>query len=170
MTNYGGGSTANEKDRGTRLLTALKKTVTDTKVMQNAFATFEQHIGLKEACREWTRGSGTTWEEMKKHFSKEIQMNKTDPAIMKRKELANAVLDQTKEREETQRQTMEMAVLQTKKIAELKAKIEHHLANIATSSGNSIPGRIPATIDTSNSGSTTGGRSTNSNVTKEEIM
>ena len=107
---------------------------------------------------------------MKKHFSKEIQMNKTDPAIMKRKELANAVLDQTKEREETQRQTMEVAVLQTKKIAELEAKIEHQLANIATSSGSSIPGRFPATIDTSNSGSTAGGGSMNSNVTKEEIM
>ena len=48
---------------------------------------------------------------MKKHFSKEIQMNKTDPAIVKRKELANTVLDQTKEREETQRQTMEVTVL-----------------------------------------------------------
>ena len=108
--------------------------------------------------------------EMKKHFSKEIQMNKTDPAIMKHKELANAVLNQTKEREETQQQTMEVAVLQTRKIAELEAKIEQQLANIATSSGSSIPGRIPATIDTSNSGSTAGGGSTNSTVTKEEII
>ena len=74
------------------------------------------------------------------------------------------------EREETQRQTMEVAVLQTKKIAELEAKLEQQLANIATSSDSSIRGRIPATIDTSNNGSTTGDRTTNSNVTKEEIM
>ena len=63
---------------------------------------------------------------------------------------------------------MEVAVLQTKKIAELEAKLEQQLANSATS--KSIPGRIPATIDTSNSGSTTGGGSMNSTVTKEEMM
>ena len=37
-------------------------------------------------------------------------MNKTDPAIMRQKEQANAVLDQTKEHEETQQQAPEVAV------------------------------------------------------------
>ena len=50
---------------------------------------------------------------MRKHFSKEIQINKTDPAIMKRTELANAVLAQTKEDETNQREALEIAVLQT---------------------------------------------------------
>ena len=34
------------------LLTALRETVTDAEIMQNAYATFEQHIDLKEACWE----------------------------------------------------------------------------------------------------------------------
>ena len=46
------------------LLTALRETVTDTEVMQNSYATFEQHIDLKEACQEWNRGTGTILEEM----------------------------------------------------------------------------------------------------------
>ena len=40
-------------------------------------------------------------------------MNKTDPAIMQRKKLENAALAQTKEDETTQRQALEIAVLQT---------------------------------------------------------
>ena len=105
---------------------------------------------------------------MRKHFSKEIQMNKTDPAIMKRMELANAALAQTKEDESNQQQALEIAVLQTKKIQELEAKIEQQLANSAT---NSIPRRIPALIDTSSTGSGGGGGgSTTSTVTKEEMM
>ncbi|OEU14451.1 hypothetical protein FRACYDRAFT_240995 [Fragilariopsis cylindrus CCMP1102] len=83
------------------LLTGLRETVTDAEVMRNAYATFEKNINLKDACREWNRGTLTTWEDMRKHFSKEIQMNKTDPAIMKRTELANAVLAQTREDENT---------------------------------------------------------------------
>ena len=98
-----------------QLLTALKETVTDAEIMRNAFATFEQQIDLKEACRDWTRGTGTTWEDMRKHFSKEIQMNRTDPAIMKRKELANAVQAQTKEVDSNQRQALEISILQTQK-------------------------------------------------------
>ena len=93
-------------------------------------------------------------------------MNVTDPVVMQQKELANAILDQTKEQEETQRQHMKVAVLQTQKIQELETKLKQQPANIATSSGGSIPGRIPATIDTS----TSGGRSTTSTVTKEEMM
>ena len=93
-------------------------------------------------------------------------MNLTYPAIMQQKEQENAVLDQTKEQEETQRQQMEVAVLQTKKIQELETKLKQQLANIATSSGGSIPGWIPATFYTSISGS----GSTTSTVTKEEMM
>ena len=105
---------------------------------------------------------------MQKHFSKEIQMNKTDPAITKRKEIANAALAQTKEDETIQRQGIEVTVLQSQKIQELEAKIEEQLANIVTTNGISISGRIPASMDTSNSGS--GGGSTSSTVTKGEMM
>ena len=60
--------------------------------MQNAYATFKENIDLKDACSEWNLGTLTTWTDMRKHFSKEIQMSKTDPAIMKQTELANAVV------------------------------------------------------------------------------
>ena len=79
-------------------------------------------------------------------------MNKTDPAIMKRTELANAVLAQAEEEETTKQQAIEIAVLQTQKMQALEAKLNEQLANIATNSGNSIPGRITATIDTNTSG------------------
>ena len=74
------------------LLTVLIEAVTDAEIIRNVYATFEKHIHLKEACRDWNRGTQTTWEEIKKHFSKEIQINKTDPTIMKRMEVVNAVL------------------------------------------------------------------------------
>ena len=93
-------------------------------------------------------------------------MNRTDPVIMKRTELANAVLAQTKEDETNQQQALEIAVLQTQKIQALEARLEQQLANIATN--NSVPGRIPASINTS--GSKSGGGSTTSTVTKEEMM
>ena len=57
---------------------------TDTEVMQNTYATFEKHIDLKEAYCDWNRRIATTWEDMKTYFSKEIQINKTNPAIMQR--------------------------------------------------------------------------------------
>ena len=151
-----------------QLLIALNKTVTNAEIIQNAYATFEKHIDLKEACRDWNRRTQTTWENMKKHFSKEIQINKTDPAIMKRTELANAVLAQSEEEETTKRKAIEIAVLQTQKIQALEAKINEQLANIATNSGNSIPGWISATIDTSTSKGEVG--STTSTVTKEEMI
>ena len=83
------------------LLTALRETVTNDKVIQNAYATLKKNIDLKDAyaCREWNGGILTSWADMRKHFSKEIQMNKTHPAIMKRVELANTVLAQSKEDE-----------------------------------------------------------------------
>ena len=62
------------------LLTGLRETVTDAKVIRNAYATFEKNIDLKYACRDWNRGTATTWTEMKKHYSKEIQINRTDLA------------------------------------------------------------------------------------------
>ena len=150
-----------------QLLTGLRETVMNAEVIRNAYATFEKNIDLKDACRGWNRGTQTSWTDMRKHFSKEIQMNKTDPAIMKRAELANAVLAQTKEDETNQREALEIAILQTQKIQALEAKIEQQLANIAT---NSVPGRIPASIDTSSSASGAGGGSTTSTVTKEEMM
>jgi len=64
------------------LLTGLRETVTDEEVIRNAYATFEKNIDLKDACREWTRGTTTNWKDMKAHFSKEIKMNKTDPVII----------------------------------------------------------------------------------------
>ena len=100
-------------DEARQLLTALRETVIDEEVIQKAYATFEKHIDLKEACRDWNQRTQTSWEDMRKHFSKEIQMNKTNPAIMKRTELANTVLAQTKEDETTQQKALEIAVLQT---------------------------------------------------------
>ena len=68
--------------------------------------------------------------------------------------------------DETQRQALEVAVLKTQKLQALEAKLEQQIAKIATSSGSNIPGRIPATIDTSIGG----GGSITSTVTKEEMM
>ena len=56
-------------------------------------------------------------------------MNKTNQAIMQRTELANAALAQTKEDKTTQRQALEVAVLQTQKIQALEAKLEQQLAS-----------------------------------------
>ena len=55
-----------------QLLTALRETVTDEEVIQNAYATFEKHINLKDACWDWNRGTQTSWDDMRKNFSKEI--------------------------------------------------------------------------------------------------
>ena len=148
------------------LLTGLRETVTDDEVIRNAYATFEKHIDLKEACRDWIRGPGTTWEQMKKHFSKEIQMNRTDPAIMRRKELANAAMKQTEEDDTDRRTQQELAILQTQKIQELQEQLKE-VANSVTK--NNFTGRIPALIDTSDS-SKSGGGSTTSTVTKDEMM
>ena len=81
---------------------------------------------------------------------------------MGRKEQASVVQDQAKESEETWKKHLEVAVLQTEKIQAMEEKLEQELGNIATNSDGSIPGRIPATINTS----TNGGRSTTSTVTK----
>ena len=61
---------------------------------------------------------------------------------------------------------MEMAILQMQNIQEIEIKLEQKLANIATSSGGSIPGLIPATIDPS----TSRGESTASTFRKEKMM
>ena len=95
-----------------QLQTALRETVTDEEVIWNAYVTFEKHINLKEACQDWNQRMQTSWEDIRKHFSKEIQMNKTDPAIMKRTEVDDVVLTQTEEEETTKRQTLGIAVLQ----------------------------------------------------------
>ena len=154
-----------------QLLTGLRETVTDAEVIRNAYATFEKNIDLRDACREWNRGTQTSWADMRQHFSAEIQMNRTDPSIMRRKEIANAAVAQTSENETNQREALEIAVLQTQKIQALEAKLEQQLANIATNNNNnSIPGRIPASIDTDTSGNGGGGGSVTSTVTKEEMM
>ena len=62
------------------LLTTLGETVTEEDVKRNTYTTFEKHIDLKEACRDWNRSAATTWPEMKTYFSTEFQMNLTDPA------------------------------------------------------------------------------------------
>ena len=62
-------------------------------VKRNTYATFGKYIDLKKACRDWNRSTATTWDEMKNNFSKEIQINKTDPAVLQRQEQANAVLN-----------------------------------------------------------------------------
>ena len=94
-----------------QLLTALRETVTDEEVIRNAYAIFEKHIDLKEAYRDWNRRTQTSWEDMRENFSKEIQMNKIDPAIMKRTEIANAVLAQTNKDKTTQQHALEIVVL-----------------------------------------------------------
>ena len=90
----------------------------------------------------------------------------TNSAIMQQKEPANVVLNQIKEGEEAQWQHMKVAVLQTQKIQELETKVEQQLANITTSNDGSVLRRIPATIGTN----TSGGGSTTSTVTSEEMM
>ena len=47
------------------LLTALRETVIDEDVKRNAYATFEKHIDLKEACWDWNRSTSTTWPKIK---------------------------------------------------------------------------------------------------------
>ena len=64
-------------------MTGLRETVTDEEVIRNVYATFEKNIDLKDACRDWNRGAATSWIDIKKYFSKEIQMSRTDPGIMK---------------------------------------------------------------------------------------
>ena len=86
---------------------------------------------------------------MRKHFSKEIQLNRTDPAITKQKKIANAAMTKTMEDDTDRQAQIEMAVLQTKKIQELEERLNQQMANSATNTN--IPGRIPASIDSSDS-------------------
>ena len=105
---------------------------------------------------------------MDRHEKTFQQRNSTEPmapTIMKRKELANAAMAQTMEEETNQKAQLEITILQTQKIQELEEKLNQQLANSATSS---IPGRIPASIDTSDSSKSNGSMA--STVTKEEMM
>ena len=43
-----------------QLLTALNETVTNADIIRNVYATFEKHINLKEAYRDWNWGTQTT--------------------------------------------------------------------------------------------------------------
>lgn len=66
-------------------------------------------------------------------------------------------MNQTKRREETQQQQMEVATIKTKKIKELETKLQQQVANMARGSGGSIPIQVLAPIspNTSGGGSTT---------------
>ena len=122
----------------------------------------EKHIDLKEACREWNRTSEISWDAMKQHVSREIQMNVTDPSVIRWNEQANVVVNQYKQRDETRRQQMELAIMQTQKIQELEMKIQEQTANIVTDNCGGIPRQVLAPINTN----TSGGASTTSNVSK----
>ena len=70
-------------------LSALGDPVMDVEIMRYAFEAFELQSDLKEACRDWERRSVqplAIWVLMKKHFSIEIQRNRTDPSVLHRKE------------------------------------------------------------------------------------
>ena len=93
-------------------------------------------------------------------------MNVTDPSVIRRNEQANIVTNQDKQREETQRQQIELAILQTQKIQELEMKIQEQTANIVTDNHCGIPRQVLAPINTN----TNGGTSTTSTVSKEDMM
>ena len=73
---------------------------------------------------EYINGNNLGWNEEK--ISKEIQINKTDPAVLQQKEQADTVLEQTKEHKTTQRQALEVAVLQTQKLKAFALALSPH--------------------------------------------
>ena len=78
---------------------------------------------------EYINGNNLGWNEEK--ISKEIQINKTDPAVLQQKEQADTVLEQTKEHKTTQRQALEVAVLQTQKLKAFVLAISSHMSCIS---------------------------------------
>ena len=73
-------------------LVALGDPVTEMELMQCAFESFEVHINLKDACRDWDRQpAAPTCARMMVHFSVEIQRNQTDLSKMRIQGEANAV-------------------------------------------------------------------------------
>lgn len=52
-----------------------------------------KYMDLRKVCRDRRRSHQTTWADMKKNFSTEIQMNKTGPSVMRWQETANAALE-----------------------------------------------------------------------------
>ena len=90
---------------------------------------------------------------MKKDFSTEIEMDKTDPLVLRQQEQANiAALGQATQQLDNQQKQIKMAILQTQKIQALKEKLVQQIGNSATSvGGGSIPGQISALSDTSGS-------------------
>jgi len=67
-------------------------------MQQHVFEASEKNVDLKDSCREWdkTLPADQIWVGMRKHFSLEIQRNRTDPSEMKELGKANAVLEQVK--------------------------------------------------------------------------
>ena len=136
-------------------LAALGDPVMYVEIMRYAFELFELQSDLKEACRDWDRHPVkplAIWGLMKKHFSIEIQRNRTDPSTLHRREQANTVLERVNAPQEEQQLQQTVLLAQTYKIQELEtrqATVQYDHANGASSLASSIPGRIPASISTS---------------------
>ena len=89
---------------------------------------------------------------MKKHFSIEIQQNRTDPSTLQRREQATTVLERVNAAQEEQQLQQTVLLAQTDKIQELEtrlATVQYDQANGASSIAPSVPGRVPASISTS---------------------
>ena len=136
-------------------LAALGNPVMDGGIMRYAFESFEVQSDLKEACRDWDRRPVqplATWDLMKKHFSIEIQRNRTDPSTLHRREQANAVLEHVNAAQEEQQLQQTVLLAQTDKIQELQtrlATVKYYQVNKVSSIALSVPGRVPASISTS---------------------
>ena len=89
---------------------------------------------------------------MKKYFSIEIQRNQTNPSTLHRREQANIILERVNAAQEEQQLQQTVLLAQTDKIQELEtrlATVQYDQANGASSIAPSVPGRVPASISTS---------------------
>ena len=80
---------------------------------------------------------------MEKHFSVEIQRNRTDPSTLHRQEQANVVLERVNAAQEEQQLQQTVLLAQTDKIQELEtrlATVQYDQVNGASSVAPSIPG------------------------------
>ena len=126
----------------------------DAEIIRYASESFELQSDLKEACRDWDRRPAlplASWDLMKKHFSIEIQRNRTDPSTLHRQEQANAVLERVNVAQEEQQLQQTVLLAQTNKIQELEtrlATVQYDQANGASSDASLAPGRVLASIST----------------------
>ena len=84
--------------RGKTLLTKLNAAPTDITLCRNAVASLKKHAHLTRACRKWrekTTGNAPaltiTWNNLKAHFTREINLLENDPSTKKQDEKVNAV-------------------------------------------------------------------------------